>query len=305
MAEESMSETRCGFAALIGRPNVGKSTLMNHLVGQKISITSDRPQTTRNRIRTVLTDERGQIIFVDTPGMLRKAGNKLGEYMMEASAGSVGDADVVLWLVEPSAYIGEGDREICERLKGLKKPVLLVISKVDTIPKEQVLTIIAAWKSCYDFAEIIPVSGLRGTNLDDLTDCIFKYLPAGPMLYDPDTLTDQPVREIAAEIIREKALICLREEVPHGIAVTVERYHEREDGLTEIEASLICEKDSHKGIIIGRGGSMLKRIGTLSRRELEELTGGRAYLKLFVKVRKDWRDNELMLKHFGYSRKDL
>ena len=300
-----MSETRCGFAALIGRPNVGKSTLMNHLVGQKISITSDRPQTTRNRIRTVLTDERGQIIFVDTPGMLRKAGNKLGEYMMEASAGSVGDADVVLWLVEPSAYIGEGDREICERLKGLKKPVLLVSSKVDTIPKEQVLTIIAAWKSCYDFAEIIPVSGLRGTNLDDLTDCIFKYLPAGPMLYDPDTLTDQPVREIAAEIIREKALICLREEVPHGIAVTVERYHEREDGLTEIEASLICEKDSHKGIIIGRGGSMLKRIGTLSRRELEELTGGRAYLKLFVKVRKDWRDNELMLKHFGYSRKDL
>ena len=300
-----MSETRCGFAALIGRPNVGKSTLMNHLVGQKISITSDRPQTTRNRIRTVLTDERGQIIFVDTPGMLRIAGNKLGEYMMEASAGSVGDADVVLWLVEPSAYIGEGDREICERLKGLKKPVLLVISKVDTIPKEQVLTIIAAWKSCYDFAEIIPVSGLRGTNLDDLTDCIFKYLPAGPMLYDPDTLTDQPVREIAAEIIREKALICLREEVPHGIAVTVERYHEREDGLTEIEASLICEKDSHKGIIIGRGGSMLKRIGTLSRRELEELTGGRAYLKLFVKVRKDWRDNELMLKHFGYSRKDL
>ena len=300
-----MSETRCGFAALIGRPNVGKSTLMNHLVGQKISMTADRPQTTRNRIRTVLTDERGQIIFVDTPGMLRKAGNKLGEYMMEASAGSVGDADVVLWLVEPSAYIGEGDREICERLKGLKKPVLLVISKVDTIPKEQVLTIIAAWKSCYDFAEIIPVSGLRGTNLDDLTDCIFKYLPAGPMLYDPDTLTDQPVREIAAEIIREKALICLREEVPHGIAVTVERYHEREDGLTEIEASLICEKDSHKGIIIGRGGSMLKRIGTLSRRELEELTGGRAYLKLFVKVRKDWRDNELMLKHFGYSRKDL
>lgn len=300
-----MSETRCGFAALIGRPNVGKSTLMNHLVGQKISITSDRPQTTRNRIRTVLTDERGQIIFVDTPGMLRKAGNKLGEYMMEASAGSVGDADVVLWLVEPSAYIGEGDRDICERLKGLKKPVLLVISKVDTIPKEQVLTIIAAWKSCYDFAEIIPVSGLRGTNLDDLTDCIFKYLPAGPMLYDPDTLTDQPVREIAAEIIREKALICLREEVPHGIAVTVEQYHEREDGLTEIEASLICEKDSHKGIIIGRGGSMLKRIGTLSRRELEELTGGRVYLKLFVKVRKDWRDNELMLKHFGYSRKDL
>ena len=225
-----MSETRCGFAALIGRPNVGKSTLMNHLVGQKISMTADRPQTTRNRIRTVLTDERGQIIFVDTPGMLRKAGNKLGEYMMEASAGSVGDADVVLWLVEPSAYIGEGDREICERLKGLKKPVLLVISKVDTIPKEQVLTIIAAWKSCYDFAEIIPVSGLRGTNLDDLTDCIFKYLPAGPMLYDPDTLTDQPVREIAAEIIREKALICLREEVPHGIAVTVERYHERSDG---------------------------------------------------------------------------
>ena len=298
-----MEKTKSGFAAMIGRPNTGKSTLMNHLIGQKIAITSDRPQTTRNRIQTVYTDERGQIIFVDTPGFLRKSHNRLGEYMMDVSVGTLADADVVLWLVEPSSYIGEGDREIAEALRKVTTPVILVINKTDTIRKDQVLGIMDSWKDLYPFAEIVPVSGLMEKNLDDLMDTIFRYLPAGPLLYDEETLTDQPVREIAAEIIREKALLCLKEEVPHGIAVTVEKYTLRPDGVTEIQASVICEKNSHKGIVIGRGGAMLKRIGTLARREIEELAGGQVFLKLFVKVRKDWRDNELLLKNYGYYKK--
>ena len=298
-----MEKTKSGFAAMIGRPNTGKSTLMNHLIGQKIAITSDRPQTTRNRIQTVYTDERGQIIFVDTPGFLRKSHNRLGEYMMDVSVGTLADADVVLWLVEPSSYIGEGDREIAEALRKVTTPVILVINKTDTIRKDQVLGIMDSWKDLYPFAEIVPVSGLMEKNLDDLMDTIFRYLPEGPLLYDEETLTDQPVREIAAEIIREKALLCLKEEVPHGIAVTVEKYTLRPDGVTEIQASVICEKNSHKGIVIGRGGAMLKRIGTLARREIEELAGGQVFLKLFVMVRKDWRDNELLLKNYGYYKK--
>ena len=270
-----MEKTKSGFAAMIGRPNTGKSTLMNHLIGQKIAITSDRPQTTRNRIQTVYTDERGQIIFVDTPGFLRKSHNRLGEYMMDVSVGTLADADVVLWLVEPSSYIGEGDREIAEALRKVTTPVILVINKTDTIRKDQVLGIMDSWKDLYPFAEIVPVSGLMEKNLDDLMD----------------------------KIIREKALLCLKEEVPHGIAVTVEKYTLRPDGVTEIQASVICEKNSHKGIVIGRGGAMLKRIGTLARREIEELAGGQVFLKLFVMVRKDWRDNELLLKNYGYYKK--
>ncbi len=299
-----MSETKAGFAAIIGRPNVGKSTMMNQLIGQKIAITSDRPQTTRNRIQTVYTCEEGQIIFLDTPGYLRKAGNKLGEYMIDLSVGTLSDADVVLWLIEPSSYIGEGDREIAEALKKAGTPVLLVINKIDLVQKEQLLGIIDSWKDFYPFTEIIPVSGLKRRNLDELIKCIFRCLPEGPLLYDEETLTDQSMRQIAAEIVREKALRLLNKEVPHGIAVTIERYHEREDAVTEIEASIICEKDSHKGIIIGKGGSMLKRIGTAARREIEELCQGKVFLKLFVKVRKDWRDNELLLRDYGYEKKN-
>ncbi|MDO4619971.1 MAG: GTPase Era [Lachnospiraceae bacterium] len=298
-----MGELKCGYAAIIGRPNVGKSTLMNHLIGQKIAITSGRPQTTRNRIQTVLTEDRGQIVFVDTPGIMRKSHNKLGDYMTDVSLGTLADSDVILWLVEPSSYIGEGDREIAAKLAQVKTPVLLVINKVDTVKKEQILAIIESWQKLHPFAEIIPVSGLKETNLEDLIDTVFRYLPEGPFLFDEETLTDQPMRQIASEIVREKALLCLKEEIPHGIAVTIERYREHEDGLTEIEASIICERDSHKGIIIGKGGSMLKRIGTLARREIEDLTEGRVYLRLFVKVRKDWRDNELMLKNYGYTKK--
>ncbi len=296
--------TKSGFAAIIGRPNVGKSTLMNHMIGQKIAITSNRPQTTRNRIETVYTCDDGQVIFIDTPGFMRKTANKLGEYMMDVSVGTLGDADVILWLIEPSSYIGDGDREIAAAIRKVSTPVILVINKIDTIKHEQLLGIIDTWKDLCEFDEIVPVSGLKEKNLSGLLDCIFKYLPEGPLLYDEDTLTDQPMRQIAAEIIREKALQLLNKEVPHGIAVTIERYHVREDGLTEIEASIICEKDSHKGIVIGKGGSMLKRIGQAARRDLEELTEGKVFLKLFVKVRKDWRDNPVLLRDYGYEKKE-
>ena len=297
-----MEQKKVGFAAIIGRPNVGKSTLMNHLIGQKIAITSERPQTTRNKIQTVLTTDEGQIIFVDTPGFLRKASNRLGEYMLDVSVGSLGDADVILWLVEPSSYIGEGDREIAEAIRKSGTPAILVINKIDTVKNEYLPGIINGWKDVLDFAEVVPVSGLRAKNLDELIKCIFLHLPEGPLLYDEETLTDQSMRTIASEVIREKALRMLNREVPHGIAVTIERYHEREDGLVEIEASIISEKDSHKGIIIGKGGAMLKRIGTASRKELEAMTGEKVFLKLFVKVRKDWRDNALLLNDYGYSK---
>lgn len=296
-----MSGFKSGFVVIVGRPNVGKSTLMNHLIGQKVAITSKKPQTTRNRIETVLTTEEGQIIFLDTPGMLRKAKNRLGAYMMEVSSGTLEEADVVLFLVEPSSYIGEGDREIAEKLKGTRTPVILVINKIDTIEKTKILEIIAAYRKLMDFAEIVPVSALRDQNLDDLKTTVLKYLPEGPMYFDADTLTDQPMRQIAAEVIREKALHALDKEIPHGIAVMIERFAE-EGSLTSIEAVIVCEKESHKGIIIGKGGAMLKKIGMNARYELKQMLGTRVFLKLFVKVRTNWRDSEVQLKNFGYEK---
>lgn len=298
-----MEQLKSGFAVIIGRPNVGKSTLMNHLIGQKIAITSAKPQTTRNRIETVYTDERGQIVFLDTPGFIQKAKNKLGEYMIDTSSGALNDGDVILFLAEPSSYIGEADRAILTALKNVKIPVILVLNKIDTIEKGAVPNIVKAWKKAYSFSEVVPVSGLKGQNLDELKDSIFRHLPYGPLYFDPDELTDQTMRQIASETIREKALRMLNDEIPHGIAVTIEKYHVREDGLTEIEASIICEKNSHKGIVIGKGGSMLRKIGTASRIDLEQITGGKVFLKLFVKVRKDWRDNPTLLKNYGYKKK--
>lgn len=298
-----MDQLKSGFAVMIGRPNVGKSTLMNHLIGQKIAITSAKPQTTRNRIETVYTDERGQIVFLDTPGFIQKAKNKLGEYMIDTSSGALNDGDVILLLAEPSSYIGETDQAILAALKNVKTPVILVLNKIDTIERAAVPNIMRAWKEAYSFDEIVPVSGLKDQNLDTLKDSIFRYLPYGPLYFDPDELTDQTMRQIASETIREKTLRMLNDEIPHGIAVTIERYHVREDGLTEIEASIICEKNSHKGIVIGKGGSMLRKIGTAARMDLEQITGGKVYLKLFVKVRKDWRDNPTLLKNYGYKKK--
>lgn len=295
---------KSGFVTLIGRPNVGKSTLMNQLIGQKIAITSDKPQTTRNRIQTVYTDERGQIIFLDTPG-IHKAKNKLGEYMVSVAEHTLKEVDIILWLVEPSTFIGAGERYIAEQLQKVKTPVMLVINKIDTIKnQEEILVFIDAYKDICNFAEIVPVSALKGKNTDLMTELLFKYLPAGPQFYDEDTVTDQPMRQIAAELIREKALRLLSDEIPHGIAVTIEKMTERSNGMMDIEANIVCERDSHKGMIIGKGGVMLKKIGTAARIEIENLLDTKVNLQLWVKVRKEWRDSELYMKNYGYNPKE-
>ena len=296
---------KSGFATLVGRPNVGKSMLINHLIGQKIAITSDKPQTTRNRIQTVYTDERGQIIFLDTPG-IHKAKNKLGEYMVSVAEHTLKEVDVILWLVEPTTFIGAGERHIAEQLNRVKTPVILVINKIDTVKnQDEILTFIDAYKDICPFAEIVPVSALRKRNTDVLLEQIFKYLPYGPQYYDEDTVTDQPMRQIAAELIREKALRLLSDEIPHGIAVTIEKMTERENGIIDIDASIVCEKDSHKGIIIGKGGAMLKRIGSAARREIEDMMDTKVNLQLWVKVRREWRDSEIYMKNYGYDGKDI
>lgn len=297
-------EIKSGFVTLIGRPNVGKSTLMNNLIGQKIAITSDKPQTTRNKIQTVFTDERGQIIFLDTPG-IHKAKNKLGEYMVSVAERTLKEVDLILWLVEPSTFIGAGERHIAEQLNKVKTPVMLVINKIDTVKKEEVLVFIAAYKDICNFAEIIPVSALKSIGVDDVKNTIFKYLPGGPQFYDEDTVTDQPMRQIAAELIREKALRKLDDEIPHGIAVVIDQMKERRDGLMDIDATIVCERDSHKGIVIGKGGAMLKKIGTEARIEIENLMDTKVNLKLWVKVRKEWRDSDLYMKNYGYNAKDI
>lgn len=301
-----MSDTfKSGFVTIIGRPNVGKSTLMNHLIGQKIAITSKKAQTTRNRIQTVLTEEQGQIIFLDTPG-INRAKNKLGDYMLTAAERTLNEVDLILWLVEPTTYIGGGEQYILEKLKNVRTPVFLVINKTDTVGGEEILKAISAYKDQYTFAEIIPVSALKGTNTPDLVETIFRYLPEGPMFYDKDTVTDQPERQIVAELIREKALRLLDQEIPHGIAVVVERMKTRKKGdIVDIDAVIICERDTHKAIIIGKQGSMIKEIGSRARREMENLLDMKVNLKLWVKVRKDWRDSDLLLKNYGYNKKDL
>ena len=294
---------KSGFVTLIGRPNVGKSTLMNKLIGQKIAITSNKPQTTRNRIQTVYTCEEGQIVFVDTPG-IHKAKNKLGEYMVNVAEQTLKEVDVVLWLVEPTDFIGAGERHIAEQLENVKTPVILVINKVDTVKKEEILLFIDNYRKIYDFAEIVPVSALKGTNTDDLINTIFKYLSEGPMFYDEDTVTDQPMRQIVAELIREKALKCISDEIPHGIAVYIDQMKERKNGqIVDIDATIVCERDSHKGIIIGKQGAMLKKIGSAARYEIERMMDMQANLKLWVKVRKEWRDSDMQLKNFGYDPK--
>lgn len=293
---------KSGFAALIGRPNVGKSTLMNCLIGQKIAITSSKPQTTRNRIQTVYTSKEGQIVFVDTPG-IHKAKNRLGDYMVNVAQRSLKEVDVILWLVEPSNFIGAGERHIIDQLQKINLPVILVINKIDTVKKEELFGFIDTYRREMDFAEIVPVSALKRDNTEELLKCIMQYLPYGPAFYDEDTVTDQPQRQIVAELIREKALRCLEEEIPHGIAVTIERMKWR-GKIVDIDATIICERESHKGIVIGKQGSMLKKIGTSARRDIEDLLESQVNLKLWVKVKKDWRDSDFLLKNFGYNQKD-
>lgn len=297
---------KSGFVTLIGRPNVGKSTLMNHLIGQKIAITSKKPQTTRNRIQTVYTDmERGQIVFLDTPG-IHQAKNKLGEYMVNVAERTLSEVDVILWLVEPSNFIGAGEQHIIEQLKKVSTPVILIINKVDTVDKEKVIEYIDTYRKVYDFAEIIPVSALRAQNLPSVIDMIFKYLPYGPQFYDEDTITDQPERAIVAEIIREKSLHALDDEIPHGIAVYIDQMKQRKgQNFFDIDATIVCERDSHKGIIIGKGGAMLKKIGSNARYEIERMLDAKVNLKLWVKVKKDWRDSDYLIKNFGYNKDEI
>ena len=296
------ADYKSGFVTLIGRPNVGKSTLMNYLIGQKIAITSNKPQTTRNRIQTVLTTEEGQIVFVDTPG-IHKAKNKLGEYMVNVAERTLNEVDVVLWLVEPTTFIGAGEKHIAEQLGKVKTPVILVINKVDMVKKEEVLTFIDAYRKIYDFAEIVPVSARSGENTEELVKVILKYLPYGPQFYDEDTITDQPERQIVSELIREKALHCLNDEIPHGIAVAIDSMKYRRK-IVDIDATIICERDSHKGIIIGKQGAMLKKIGSTARFEIERMLDCKVNLQLWVKVKKDWRDSDFLIKNFGYTKED-
>lgn len=298
---------KSGFAAIIGRPNVGKSTLMNKLVGQKVAIMSNKPQTTRTKIRGVYTEpQKGQIVFLDTPG-IHQAKNKLGEFMMSIAMSTLRDADVIVWLVEPDRFIGAGERRIIEQLEKANLPVILVINKIDMAEKPKILEYIDVYRKAYDFDEIIPASAKNGHNLDDLVETIFQYLPYGPLFYDEDTVTDQTERQIVAEIIREKSLHALNEEVPHGIAVTIEMMKKRKgkSGLMDIEATIICEKASHKGIIIGKGGAMLKKIGSNARFEIERMLERKVNLKLWVKVKKDWRDSDFQISNFGFRKDEI
>lgn len=295
---------RSGFVTLIGRPNVGKSTLMNHLIGQKIAITSKKPQTTRNRIQTVYTDERGQIVFLDTPGM-NKARNKLGEYMLSVAQHTLKEVDMILWLVEPVTFVGTNEKYIVEQLKKVKTPIVLIINKMDTVEQEELDKAVAVYKQLLDYEKIIPVSALRSRNLDTVIDTIMNYLPEGPQYYDEDTITDQPMRQIVAEMIREKTLRLLDQEIPHGIAVTIEQMKRRENGIYDIDATIICEKASHKGIIIGKNGGMLKRIGSQARHDIEEMLEDKVNLQIWVKVRKEWRDSDIFLKNFGYNKNEI
>ena len=298
-----MSEKKSGFVGVIGKANVGKSTLVNRIVGQKIAITSPKPQTTRKKARAVFTDDRGQIVFLDTPG-IHKSRSKLGDYMMSSAWSTFSDADVVLWLVEPSDYFTETEELICSKLNTLDCPVILVINKIDTVSPEKLLEFIASYSEHMDFKEVVPISALKGKNVEDLVNTVFKYLPEGEPFYDEDTITDQPVKQIAAEIIREKALMCLGEEVPHGLAVAIDSM-KYEGTMYNIDATIYCEKDSHKGMIIGKGGSKLKEIGSKARPEIEELCESKVFLKLWVKVKKDWRDSDILLKNFGFDKSQL
>ncbi|MCD7716269.1 MAG: GTPase Era [Lachnospiraceae bacterium] len=398
--ETENTRFKSGFVTLIGRPNVGKSTLMNHLIGQKIAITSSKPQTTRNRIQTVYTSDQGQIIFLDTPG-IHKAKNKLGEYMVEAAEQTLREVDVVLWLVEPTEYIGKGEQHIARLLQKAGVPVILIMNKMDTVDKQEIPRCMDAYRELfagteetaskeehaiyaenaarpagsYRFADMIPVCALRGLHMDEVIQAIFRYLPYGPKFYDDDTVTDQPQRQIVAELIREKVLRCMDEEIPHGIAVAIEVMKERpagsqkkrdsraeavrrrnrhrhdhgdslntaadstqkgsgdakaapegkkngwdpagrreqtetdvrrnSDWIMDIEATIICEKDSHKGMIIGKQGAMLRKIGSQARYEIEQMLEEPVNLQLWVKVKKDWRDSDFMIKNFGYDKKEL
>ena len=309
-----MSELRTGFVAIVGRPNVGKSTVMNHLIGMKIAAVSKRAQTTRKKIQTIYTDERGQIVFLDTPG-INRAETKLGEYMIDAAADTLKTADLIIWVVEPSVFIGKGERKIAEMIakavkgeKNLDIPVFLLVNKTDTCEEGMIDKAFETYKAYvsenegFSFSKCLHVSATKGDNMEDLRSEIFKALPVGPLYYDEDEITDETEREIAAEYIREKCLRNLNQEIPHGIAVIVDKMKTRDDGsLVDIDATIICEREGHKGIIIGKKGSMLRKIGTEARRDIEDMLQMHVNLKLYVKVRPGWRDNKNYMNEYGYK----
>ncbi len=294
-----------GFVSLIGRPNVGKSTLMNCIIGEKIAIMSGKPQTTRNQIQSILTTKDYQIIFIDTPG-IHKPKSKLGSYMVKSAETTFANVDVILYLIEPFEKIKDSDMAILEKLRSTKTPVFLIINKIDTVNKPELLKVIDAYSKKFDFAEIIPVSALNGSNKDTLLDNVSSYLPEGPKYFPEDMITDQPERQLVAELIREKGLKLLQEEIPHGIAVEITSMKQREKSdMVDIEATIYCERESHKGIIIGKQGTMLKKIGSNARYDIERLLGNPVNLQLWVKVKKDWRDSDFLLKNFGYDAKQI
>lgn len=300
---KTQKTTRSGFVSIIGRPNVGKSTLMNHMIGQKVAIMSDKPQTTRNRIHGVLTDpERGQIIFMDTPG-IHKPKHRLGEHMVKTAVQTLREVEAILFLVDATMPKGGGDEYIIDILKNVKEtPIYLVINKIDAIEKEEIFAIINGYKDLYEFTEIIPISAKEGDNVDRLKNLLFDLLPEGPYYYPPDMVTDHPERFIVAELIREKVLHLTREEVPHSVAVEIEKMQLREENnVLYINAAIYTERDSQKGIIIGKQGSLLKKVGQLARHDMERLLGSKVFLELFVKVKADWRNREHMLRNFGFG----
>ena len=295
-----MSIKKSGIITLCGRPNVGKSTLTNALVGEKVAIVTNKPQTTRNRISAILNRGECQFVFVDTPG-LHKARTRLGDYMVNVVKESVADVDAVLLLVEPIPNIGAPEAELIARIKTLGCPSVLVINKVDTLEhKEKLLEVIQTYTQAHDFTAVVPISAKNGEGVEELLGVLEGFLPQGPQLFPEDMISDQPERQMMAEILREKLLLCLDKEIPHGTAVEITKFSERDDEVIEIDATIYCEKNSHKGIIIGKGGAMLKKISSLARQDMERFMGTKVFLQTWVKVKENWRDNVNLIRNFGY-----
>ncbi|AEB29851.1 GTP-binding protein Era [Carnobacterium sp. 17-4] len=300
---KNTNEHKSGFVSIVGRPNVGKSTLLNRIVGQKIAIMSDKAQTTRNKIQGIYTTPESQIVFIDTPG-IHKPKHRLGDFMVNSAFSAFREVDVILFMVNITEKRGPGDNFIMEKLKTVKSPVFLVLNKIDKIHPDQLLPIIEDYRSLVDFAQVIPISASEGNNVDTLLEEITKYLPTGPQFYPEDQVTDHPEYFIVSELIREKVLELTREEVPHSVAVVVESMQRNELGKVQVHAAIIVERSSQKGIIIGKGGKMLKDIGIRARRDIEVLLGDKIYLDLWVKVQKDWRDRQINLQDYGYRKDD-
>ena len=295
-----MNIKKSGIISIVGRPNVGKSTLTNTLVGEKIAIVSSKPQTTRNRICAVLNRGDTQFVFVDTPG-LHKARTRLGDYMVKVVRQSVADVDGIMLLVEPIDHIGPAEEELIARIRTLNVPAALVINKIDTVEKEKLLSVIAVYAAAFDWTAVVPISAMTGEGVDELLGVLSGWIPEGPQLFPDDVITDQPERQIMAEIVREKLLRNLDKEIPHGTAVEVTKFSQRDDDIIDCHVTIYCEKESHKGIIIGKKGSMLKKISTQAREDMEAFMGAKVYLETWVKVKENWRDNVNAIHNFGYT----